>query len=348
MARQFLIGELGNASSGYTAGKLADTALEIEVLDVSNDEGPVIYNPVTMLNPDMFRIVQGTTAGPNVYSNWINPRNVIAYDGNPAENALHCEADLVIAGETTLASGGSASMMILELKFVLHNGITEQFWSFDTQIGSASDTTIAAADADILIQAAYEAAVKPDWLHKDCSTSGDVAAPATGATTPTTPADATVSFMGNVPGATTTSSGDAYDAQDAAQISVIVTSQNDIATQTYTPAVLVNGYQGVGTYYSVKAYEDKMKGIMYGYYNRRNLPNTPDNGAVVGSTYDYVTLVATKDGSSASGQIHGVDNLDEIVVAAKAGVNSVYQLGNANAFVNKLNTLLPLADVTNL
>ena len=81
---------------------------------------------------------------------------------------------------------------------------------------------------------------------------------------------------------------------------------------------------------------------------RRNLPNTPDNGAVVGSTYDYVTLVATKDGSSASGQIHGVDNLDEIVVAAKAGVNSVYQLGNANAFVNKLNTLLPLADVTNL
>ena len=67
MARQFLIGELGSTS--YTSGKLADTGLDIQVLNASNDEGPLSYamgDPV----PDMVRIVQGTTSGPNVYSNW--------------------------------------------------------------------------------------------------------------------------------------------------------------------------------------------------------------------------------------------------------------------------------------
>jgi len=343
MARQFLIGELGNAGSAYTNGKLADTALEIEVLDASNDEGPVIYDPLTMENPDMFRIVQGTTTGPNVFSNWINPRNVIVFDGSSADNSIHHEADLAIAGTSALVSGGSVSNMKLDLKFCWHNpnGVDE-FYHCSLDIGaSAADPTIANTAQDTEIQTAYEALTdKPDWLHTDCSTSGDVAAAATGADTPSTPADGTITFMGNVPGATTTDSGDAFEGPDAARISVYVVSQNDIDTSTYTVTNdVVKAYNGVGTYWSTKKFEDKMKGIMYGYYNRMQFPNTPDNGAVSGSTYDFVTIVATKDGSAASGQIHGVDNLDELFVAGKAGVATIFTPGSNTAFVNKLNSL---------
>ena len=187
MARQFLIGETGNAGSAYSSGKLTDAALEIEVLDASDDEGPIIYDPLTMENPDMFRIVQGTTSGPNVFSNWINPRNVIAYDGSSAETSTHHEVDLAIAGGTAVAG----TNMTLEIKFVYHNpnGVDE-FFSFDTTI-----TAVSAANSDAVIQTAYEALTnKPDWLHNQASLSGDVATAATGAATPSTPADATITF----------------------------------------------------------------------------------------------------------------------------------------------------------
>ena len=87
-----------------------------------------------------------------------------------------------------------------------------------------------------------------------------------------------------------------------------------------------------------------MKGIMYGYYNRRDLPNTPDNGAVdsaAGGIYDTVTIVATKDGSSASGQIHGVDNLDEIFIVGLAGIATWSETANTS-FVAKLDAIIPL------
>jgi hypothetical protein len=338
MARQFLIGELGNASSAYTSGKLADTALEIEVLNASDDEGPILYNASTMANPDMFRIVQGTTSGPNVYSNWINPKNVIVFDGSSAETSTHHEIDLAIAGVAVAGTN-----MTLEIKFVYHNpnGVDE-FFSFDTTI-----TAVSAANSDAVIQTAYEAATKPDWLHNQASLSGDVATAATGAATPSTPSDATITFLGNVPGATTTDSGDAFAGPDAAIITGIVVATNDIGTQTYTfTNNAVRGDNGVGTYYSTKKFEDKMKGIMYGFYDRMQFPNTPDNGAVSGSTYDFVTIVATKDGSAMSGQIHGVDNLDEVFIAGKAGVATIYTADDLTSFVEKLNTLLPLTSIT--
>tara|TARA_X000001382_G_C3168831_1_gene178819 strand:+ start:315 stop:1337 length:1023 start_codon:yes stop_codon:yes gene_type:complete len=339
MARQFLIGELG--STTYSSGKLADTGLNIEVLDVSNDEGPISYNASTMANPDMFRIVQGTTSGPNVYSNWMNPKNVIAFDGSSAETSTHHEARLVVAGNSVVAAGANND---LELKFVLHNGVTEEFWHLNVTSIPAGATTADSA-ADDFIKTDYDAATKPDWLNATCSVNGTLATTATGAASAAACTSTHVQFLGQVPGGTTTSSGDAWEG-DAARISVIVVSQNDIGTATFTASESTRGENGVGTYYSVKKFEDKMKGIMYGYYNRRNLPNTPDNGAVVGSTYDMITLVATKDGSSASGQIHGVDNLDEIFIAGKAGVSTIYTADDLTSFVEKLNTLLPLTGIT--
>lgn len=345
MARQFLIGELGGTTSTST-GVLADTALDIQVLSANSETGPVSY-AYGDASPDAFRIVQGTTAGRNVYSSWMNPKNVIVYDGTPAAVAVHSEVDIVIAGGTAAtATGGSLQGMQLELKFVNKGGLTEEFFNLSVQIGL--DAATAAQDK---IAAAYDAAIKPDWLANTCAT--DAAAggslgqftgsrPA-GSSALTAPNTSTVTFYGNVPGSTLTSSGNQYTG-DAAQISLIVTSQNDIATQTYTPAIIVTGENGAGTYYTAKSFEDKIMGNMYGYYNRRNLPSTPDNGAVdsaAGALYDVVTIVGTKDGSTASGQIHGVDNLDEIFIAGKAGVATWSDTANTS-IIAKLDAIIPL------
>ena len=61
-----------------------------------------------------------------------------------------------------------------------------------------------------------------------------------------------------------------------------------------------------------------MQGVSDGYYNRRNLPIQPTLYSAVGTSYDMLTIVATKDGST-SPQIKGVDNLIEISVAIADG-----------------------------
>tara|TARA_R100001082_G_C4359944_1_gene158810 strand:+ start:89 stop:1156 length:1068 start_codon:yes stop_codon:yes gene_type:complete len=348
MARQFLIGELGGATSTST-GLLADTALDIQVLSTASETGPVSYaygDPI----PDMFRIVQGTgTGSPNVYSNWINPRNVIVYDGTPAEVAVHHEADIDIATTAALASGGSATNMTLELKFVnKSSNEANEFWNLSVDI-AVGDTNTAQQDK---IAVAYDNATKPDWLVNTCAT--DAAAggslgqltgsrPA-GSTALTAPPTDRVTFYGNVPGSTLTSSGNTYEG-DAAKIQLILTSQNDIGDTVYTIVNdVVNGQNGAGTYYTAKKFEEKIRGNMYGYYNRIQLPNTPDVAAVdsaAGALYDFVTIVATKDGSSASGQIHGVDNLDEIFIGGLAGVATWSETANTS-FIAKLDAIINL------
>ena len=339
MARQFLIGELGSTS--YTSGKLADTGLDIQVLNASNDEGPLSYamgDPV----PDMVRIVQGTTSGPNVYSNWFNPRNVIVFDGSSYEAPTGSYCQINSSDASVVAAGANGD---LELKFVKKAGVAgpEEFWHLSVDLSAGADATGGAAgDNDYVVKTAYDNATKPDWLFEKCILNGgsvgtDSPAAANGGAVAS--ANTRVRFYGQIPGSTSTSSGGTYEG-DASQISVIVVTQNDITTATWSAATTTldtdfgKGDNGVGAYYSVNKKENEMKGIMYGYYNRRDLPNTPDNGAVSGSTYDMITIVATKDGSAMSGQIHGVDNLDEIFIAGKVDVATI---SGAGGLVSKLN-----------
>jgi len=75
-------------------------------------------------------------------------------------------------------------------------------------------------------------------------------------------------------------------------------------------------------------------GVNYGYYNRVELPIAPSNTAVVGSTYDMYSIVATKDGSTSS-QINGVDNLIEINIAMPAGdADGLIFEGKLNPWMN--------------
>ena len=82
--------------------------------------------------------------------------------------------------------------------------------------------------------------------------------------------------------------------------------------------------RGYGDGYYVKQMEEELRGANYGFYDRRNLPNTPALVTEVAEPYDMYCIAATKDGSSSS-QIHGVDNLIEINIAFDSGTAALTQ-----------------------
>ena len=81
--------------------------------------------------------------------------------------------------------------------------------------------------------------------------------------------------------------------------------------------------------------EEELRGANYGFYDRRNLPNTPAQTAVTGDSYDMYHIAATKDGSSSS-QINGVDNIIELNIAFDSGSAALTQAleGVLNPYLN--------------
>lgn len=339
MAREFLIGEIGSTTYDGTNNTLADTGLNIEFIDPATGKiesyasTPALAasNPL----PDAVRIVQGKgVAGvSNVNSSWFNPKNILAYDGTKGVAAKAGSVELDVNGNCTVAG-------VLDLKFVLENDSTglDQFFHLSVDIPIVADSAI-----DDLIKTAYNAAVKPEWLFHKAAINGDTLgtdAPATANGGFIPGAADEIYFHGNIPGATTTSSGRAWEG-DASRINVIVEASTATGP-VFTPQNKASGHNGFGTYYQVKAMEDAMMGINYGYYNRRNLPNTPANAAVdagiAAVNYNHVSFIITRDGSTSVGQIKGVDNLIELKVAMKTGGANLY-LAAQTDFLNKLNTL---------
>ena len=85
----------------------------------------------------------------------------------------------------------------------------------------------------------------------------------------------------------------------------------------------------------VKQMEEDLRGAQYGYYNRVQLPVTPTQTAVTGTSYDMYHIAATKDGSSSS-QIHGVDNVIELNIAFDITTATITQAleGVLNPYMN--------------
>jgi len=95
----------------------------------------------------------------------------------------------------------------------------------------------------------------------------------------------------------------------------IIVESSTVAGQTHTVANASQaGDPGIGDGNLIAQLEKDQRGGAYGFYERRNLPNTPAATAVAATTYDVYNIVATKDGSTTSA-INGVDNLIEIMIA---------------------------------
>ena len=287
MSRHLLIGS--DTAYGVTAGLVADGAISVQKMSAS---GPTELVPGdTIADAPQIRVVMGDANGKNTSSPWIYGKDVINWSGK-SYVAAAAQTSTILPVTTSATSAKE-----IEIKFVWLNGSKQEMFKFSVDI--VADAAIATSGA--AIEAAFDALSPnvPDWLNPAASLS-----------------TATVTFTGAKRG-DVCGSGRTWDYEPVVFKTIV--SLNTETTQTYTVTDnVVDATPGVGDGQAVKAFEDANMGSQYGYYERRNLPNTPANNAVVGTTYDMYSLVATKDGSSSS-QINGVDNLIEINLALKAG-----------------------------
>ena len=102
-------------------------------------------------------------------------------------------------------------------------------------------------------------------------------------------------------------------------------------TTSAVAAVGVGPIEGYGDPEILKEKQEQLEGTQFGYYNRIQLPLAPERYVVGTDTYDMYNLSFE---NPTVGQIHGVDNKREIMIAYK--VSGTGQL----AFQNKINPWL--------
>ena len=286
MARHLLIGD--GTTSAMANGVEAAGAINVQKLSAT---GPVdLVAGDSVADSDQIRFLQGT-ADKNIVSPWIYGRNVINWSGKSyvADAAHRVDGTLT----TSTAVTGTVTTKIFRT-----DSPNFEYYSFDTDYTTAVQTP---TQIQVLVLAAWDAiaaADKPDWLNDTASVNAGAFR-------------VTASKRGD-----TTNSGAIWDEKNPI-IDMIQTHSADTA-QTFASAVGVAMTPGYGGGYYVQDFEGDLQGINYGYYNRVQQPIAPALTAVVGSTYDMYSIVASKDGSTTSG-INGVDNLIEINIAIPAG-----------------------------
>ena len=292
MARHLYIGN-NVAVARTVAGILDDKAVEIQKLSASGPTTMVAGD--TIANSTQFRVVQGNGTR-DIVSPWIYGKDVINWSGRSA--AAQTAQVFNIDFGTVNATAASTH----EVKLINMTNGAEPFEmkSYEITVAAAATPTVQSAAFTVAINADL-----PHWVSSITDNNGDI--DVTGFTKGASKADGSVQDeIVEMRGA---------DNMDGSNGTIVVFANTTA------------GSQGTGDGFYVRKMEDDQKGAQYGYYFRGHLPNTPADTSVTGTAYDMYTIVATKDGSSAS-QIHGVDNLVEITLAfdpATAGFTSALE-----------------------
>ena len=286
MSRHLLIGD--GTTSAVSSGVEAAGAVSFQKMTESGPAALELGDSIA--DAPQIRVIQGTS-GNNIVSPWFYGRDVIDFSGK-SYVAPTAHTGTVVASGSNSSSDGT-----VVVKFVKVSGPRPEFFSFATEIASGQNNATSGTD----IHNAFEALDNiPDWLNPLAGDSGA----------------GTVTFSGAKRG-DTAQSGRTWDYEPV--VFNVILESSDVGTQVFTATSgVADASPGVGDGYAVKALEDALMGVQYGYYNRVELPIAPANTAVVGSTYDMYHIAATKDGSSNS-QINGVDNLIEINIATPEG-----------------------------
>ena len=285
MARHLIIGD---GTTRSTANPVEDGAVTIQKMSASGPTDLVAGESIT--DAPMIRIVGGGKDGKNVVSPWIYGRDVINYSGVAFSDAA-AQTSTILPVTTSAAASKD-----IELKFIKTIGPRQEFFKFNVTIGAST----AVNDAGAAIRDAYNALDNvPDWLNPTASLS-----------------TATVTFTGAKRG-DVAQSGNTWDYEPV--VFKLLVSDNPTTTQTYTVVNhVVDATPGYGDGNAVVAFEESQLGNQAGFYFRGHLPQKPTLMSDKDTNYDMYSIVATKDGSSAS-QINGVDNLIEINIALKEG-----------------------------
>lgn len=292
MAKHLIIGD--GTAFGLTAGLVNDGAISIQKRSASGPTELVLGD--TMANAPEIRILSGGSGGKNNASPWFYGRDVINYTGRSyAAPAAHSHTLTATGTSGAVPAGGS----FISLKFVRKGGPSVDIFSFTTQVAAG----VANTAVDLVIEAAYLAARKPDWLNPAVDVTGGT----------------TVIFAGALRG-DVAQSGNVWE--EGPVIFDVIIEEMTVVTQTFALNAMTTptttAAPGYGDGFAVKYLEEVLMGNQYGYYNRIAQPITPAAQAVTGTTYDMYAIAATKDGSSYS-QINGVDNLIEVDLAVVAG-----------------------------
>ena len=278
MARHLLIGD-GTTSTGVEAAG----AVGIEKLSASGPTQLVAGD--TLADSMQIRFVQGT-AGHNIVSPWIYGKDIINFSGQSNGNQV---AEVAVATLTSSAlAAGTHTLKIINLT----NGAEPfEMKSYDITVTASMTPTAQTA----LLKTAVDANL-PHWVNGAITDNGGNVA-MTGFTKGAAKVD------GSIQG-------------DLVHMDFVWEAAANDTTQATTYSTV--GLRGYGDGFYVEEFEQSLQGSNFGYYNRVQQPVAPTTYTATGSSYDMYSIVATKDGSSAS-QIHGVDNLIEINIAMIAG-----------------------------
>ena len=266
----------------------------IDVQGLSSD-GPTSLAPgETISDYPAIRIVQGTGSS-NIVSPWIDGVSVARWTGQSYEAQQAQTSTITITGTASAAFNATVK-------------ITSR------AIGQAQferkSYTVAVASGDVqnTIAAAINTAINdnlPDFL-------------------------ASSAVVGNV----ITLTGKTFDSDPYTVLSSFETQEDIDGTYTTTAAVAAGNTPDLGNGGDgnlIVELEKSLQGMGRGFYNRVELPNTPTAYAVAATTYDLYKL---RFGNAADGNIKGVDNYREIIIASPAGD------ADGAVFENKINPWL--------
>lgn len=298
--KQLLISDGTTAAGAYTNNVLAAGA--VDVVGLSADGFTPLVGGETIADYPAIRLVQGTGTT-NIFSPWIDGASVARWGGQ----AFLAQAAQV--STFTLATN-SANAYDVSIGFA---NVTPGQAQFDrvryTVNIAAAGQTPAQQIATIVAQlnAVATRPTLPDWIASVVDSGGGVM----------------------------TTTGQTFDNAPYQYLSSFRTMEDVDGTNGTTATVATTtapsrGNGGEGEF--IVELEDYLQGMGRSFYNRVQLPNTPTSYAVAATNYDLYKLSFN---NGTSGQINGVDNSREIIVAyAAAGAGQLDFQNKINPWLN--------------
>jgi hypothetical protein len=298
--RQLLVSN-GTAVS-YTNNVLAAGA--VDVVKLTTDGFSSLSPGETISDSDQIRIVQGSADG-NIFSPWIPGKDIIKWTGASYVAQTAQVTTLTVAVVATAAGD-------MSIKLIDSNGGQAPFNRRNAAI--AVTTGLAAQTiAERLFQ----------------QLTGQSTLPASGMAIPGFP-----TATAGITGAVITVTGTVFSLTANTELgSFRVASENMDASNgtTLTVATTPLPSLGYGSPQVLAQYENSLKADR-SYWNRIELPNTPDSYIVASDTYDTYTIAFQ---NSTPGSIHGVDNKRAISIAYKvSGTGQAAFEGKINPWLN--------------
>lgn len=297
--RQLLVSN--GTAVAYTNGVLASGAIDIQIEDPA---GPVSLSAgQTISDSNKIRFVQGTPEGKNIFSPWIDGKNISVWKGE-SYSAQVAQVSRIAISAVNFVAAGEATVKLVEL----NNGQAQfKRKSYVIAISAGQTPTqfctalAAAINADL-----------PDFI--DSITNNGTS----------------IDFTGKTFSLTLGTELSNFKIVDEG----IDGSNGPVATITYNnPPTNVVPSLGYGSAEVLSQYEKSLQGDR-SFYNRIMQPNTPPSyiDTATPTTYDVYSLVA-ENGSV--GQIKGVDNVRSITIAYKvSGTGQAAFEGKINPWLN--------------